>query len=129
MRKESLLKIIFSVIFLFVICSILFSSLENNETMIIIKNNSNENIGNLIVFSNNSEEYTIDCIGPHEAFEFEYSLNEFNENALNMKQVIGENRSNDYNILGYIDRAYKEIFIYIDSIDEDYILSIRVETF
>ncbi|WP_069876075.1 hypothetical protein [Fusibacter sp. 3D3] len=128
MKEKKILKVIPFLILLVAICFIAFSALEDNTTTITIRNNSNKSIKNLIVSSNDSEEYKIESIEPYVAFDFKYNLGRFNENALNMKHIINENSSKNYNILGYIDKQYKNIFIYVDSVDEYYNLSIRVET-
>ncbi len=111
-----------------VICFCALSFLKESTTKITIRNDSNEEIENLIIASNVGRDYTIPRIEPYEIVEFQYNMGNFNENALNMRHVVNENRSETYNLLGYIDRYYENIFVYIESVDEDCNLNISVKT-
>lgn len=111
-----------------VICFCALSFLKEATTKITIRNDSNEEIENLIIASNVGRDYTIPRIEPYEIVEFQYNMGNFNENALNMRHVVNENRSETYNLLGYIDRYYENIFVYIESVDEDCNLNISVKT-
>ncbi|MBF4693123.1 hypothetical protein [Fusibacter ferrireducens] len=128
MKDKRTIKVIFTLVLLVAICFIVFGARKEYTTDIMIRNNSNESIKNLIVCSNDGEDYKIECIEPHAAITFKYSLGNFNENALNMRHVINADRTEKYNILGYIDQPYEWISIDIDSVDVYSNLSVRVET-
>ena len=117
---------------LFLIVAVVLTKMflfSNNETTVVINNQTDQTLENLMFLSNAGEKDRIFTLAPHSKVSFQYDLGGFNENAASFHQIDPSGRRRSYSIIGYIDRLYTEIHIEITSIDQNGELKFDVEVF
>ena len=117
---------------LFLIAAVVLTKMflfSNNETTVVINNQTDQTLENLMFLSNDGEKDRIFTLDPYTKVSFQYDLGGFNENAASFHQIDPSGRRRSYSIIGYIDRLYTEIHIEITSIDQNGELKFDVEVF